>query len=510
MSPLSAPAPPEPTRDALSLRALGRHTVVYGLGGVLFRLVSFIMLPVYTRLLTPADYGVLQLLQMTLDVAAILLSAGTTAGVFRFYFKEPEGRDRHTVMTTALALLAALNAVGAVVLFGLAPWIWSVVLKGAGTPELIRIAAGNFLLEALFTVPFLYMQAEHRAVLFIGASLVKLLMQLGLNILFLVVFRLGVEGVLLSTLVTSIVVGSAVTAWMLSRTGFRISRRMLTELRRFGMPYQFVTAGTFILTFGDRYFLQASHGVAVVGLYGLAYQFGFLLSGLGATAYFRAWNPQRFRLALEPKPLRDERYNQGFLYLNLVVISLAVGICLLIGPVLAVMSAPAFRQAADFVPFIVAAYVMQAWTDMAQLGIDVSEKTKFATVATWISVAVILALYAWLIPPYGGMGAAVATFLAFALRFALFYYFAQRLWPVGYEWGPHLRLVAAALAAVLLSELLRVQGIVPQLVRATLLFAAYAAVTWFLVLGSEERSRIGRALGELRRITWRGVVPRRS
>ena len=77
---------------------IARETMIYFLGMLLSRAASLIMLPVYTRALTPADYGILQLLDMTSDVVAILVSAGCTAGVMRFYFKTEVEHDRRAVL----------------------------------------------------------------------------------------------------------------------------------------------------------------------------------------------------------------------------------------------------------------------------------------------------------------------------------------------------------------------------------------------------------------------------
>ena len=67
-----------------TFRRLGRDAALYSLGVILGRAVSFLMLPVYTRFLSPADYGVMQLLDLTVDVAAIFFTAGATSGVQRF------------------------------------------------------------------------------------------------------------------------------------------------------------------------------------------------------------------------------------------------------------------------------------------------------------------------------------------------------------------------------------------------------------------------------------------
>lgn len=489
-----------------SMRALGRDTLVYGLGVVLSRVVSVLMLPIYTQFLTPEDYGTLQLLQMTTDVAFVLFAAGTTAGVLRYYFKATSDRERNEVMSSAFVLLAALSAAAAIAVMLAAPLLARHALGGAGSAGLVRLAATSFLLESLFSVPLLYVQARQRATLFIGANAVRLVLQLALNVLFLVVLERGVAGVLLGTLIANLVVGAWLARLMLRETGLRPSRERMRDLRRFGVPYQFVWAGTFILTFGDRYFLQASHGAAVVGLYGLAYQFGFLVGSLGYMPVMRAWNPQRFQLAAEPRAVRDARYNEGLLYLNLVIVTLGVGLCLFSTPVITIMSAAAFHPASAFVPVIVAAYLFQAWTDVAQFGIDVSEQTRYATIATWSAALAIVGLYWALIPAYGAMGAAIATLIAFAFRFLLFYHFAQRLWPVSYRWGRSLQLVSLAVIAVIAERLVRPATPVAQGGVAALITTAYAAATWLTVLGPRDRARILEYAGAATRRVFRPRV----
>lgn len=478
------------------VNGFGRDAVVYGLGVVVARLVSFLMLPIYTRYLTPADYGALQVLQMTLDVTAILLSAGLTSGVMRFYLKARDAAERNAVISTAFLLLSGLNAIGTVLLQLGAPWVAALALSGtgAGGATLVRIVSITFLLEAGLAMPLLLLQVRRRPGWYLVASLSKLVLQLSLNILLVVVWGLGVEGVLIGTLLASAAVGSVLTLWMVRETGLRFSRAAMRDLRRFGVPYQIATAGTFILTFGDRFFLETYHGLGVVGLYGLAYQFGFLLSGLGPQPFFRAWSPQRLALSTEPRVVRDEAYARSFLQLNLVQISLAVGIALFIRPLLALMSAPEFHGAADLVPVILAAFVVQVWTDAVAIGIEVSEQTRFASFATWISVAAILILYAALIPPLAGMGAAVATLLCYALRFGFTYHWSQRLWPVTWHWTPNLRLAGYAFVCVLGDQVTAAETTVVQIAVGMALGGAYLVVVLLDPLGVEVRRLVGSVL----------------
>jgi O-antigen/teichoic acid export membrane protein len=283
---------------------------------------------------------------------------------------------------------------------------------------------------------------------------------------------------------------------MMRETGARPSAAAARDLRRFGIPYQIATAGTFVLTFGDRVFLQAFHGLAAVGIYGLAYQFGFVLVNLTSAPFFRAWAPQRLQMASSlPRATRDARYNQAFRYLNVLVIAAAVAISLYAWPLLAIMSAPAFRPAAVVVPVILAAFVVQIWTDVVSLGIEVSEQTRYASYATWMGVALILALYAILIPPLGGLGAALATIGGNLVRFGVSLRAAQRLWPVAWDWHQPVRIAVLGGFIVGASVVVPPPSWAGQLAIATVFMAVFAAAVWVAVLSRRERAQI---LGLLR------------
>ena len=188
------------------------------------------------------------------------------------------------------------------------------------------------------------------------------------------------------------------------------------------------------------YFLERTAGTADVGIYNLAYQFGFLLAVVGYLPFDQVWGPKRFEIATPDN--RDDLLARGFIYANVLLLTTAIGIVLFVKPVLAVMSDPAFHGAAALVPLILIAYVFQSWAKAQDIGILVREKTEYLTLANWIAALTALAGYWFLVPRYHGWGAASATVVAFGLRYALTFAFSQRLWRVEYRWAPVLRLLA--------------------------------------------------------------------
>lgn len=474
--------------NANSISKLGRDTMLYSIGTILSRVVSFAMLPLYTRYLTPADYGLLQILELALDITAILISGAATAGIMRFYFKAKTERERNTVLFTGWGTQVGLNVIGTVLLLLAAPFIWHLVLGEAGTVSMVRIAAVNFTVGALLYVPMLMLQADQRPRAFIATSIGKLVLQLSLNILFLVWFHWGPRGILLSTLFANIAVGLVMSWILVRRTGISWDWSTYRMLRRFAVPLQVSNGGTFILTFGDRFFLEHLHGLGSVGIYGLAYQFGFLISGTVAGPFTQAWNPQRWQLVQESAAVRDTRTNRGFLFGDLIVVSAAVGIALFIRPIIYVMTTPAFYSAVYIVPLILLAYVFQVWTSVVDFGIQVSERTRYTSFATWVSVIVVLVLYFALIPRFGGMGAAVATLIAMIVRFGCTLHWSQRLWRIEYRWGPHIRMLSAGIAISGAGFLFAPTGVLQLIGIGIGGLVLYLGFIWTTVLHSDDRA----------------------
>jgi O-antigen/teichoic acid export membrane protein len=487
-------------------RSVGRNAAYYGLAVLASRAVSLIMLPLYTRALSPADYGVLQLMLLTMEVVAILISAGAAAGVMRFFYRATTDDERHAVQWTSLVLLASLNTLGAAIILVAAEPVARVALKDAVWASDLRLAAITFALEPLVAIPMLSLQVRQMARGALVASLAKLGLQVTLNVTLLVVLRLGVRGAVLSAMITNLLLGAGMVWLMRREVPFRLSWDAARKLRRFGLPYQFVTAGTFILTFGDRFFLQASRGATEVGLYALAYQFGFIVYTFCATPWLQAWNPRRHEMVAQPKEQRDASYNEGALLLTCLIVTGAVFASLFAKPALRIIAAPEYLGAAAFVPLIVSAYILQAFSENSQFGIDVSERTVWATAATWVGTLVVIPAYAWMIPEWGAVGAAGATIIAFAARAVAMFVFAQRLWPIDYRIGPHLGIVAAGLVTTAPALRLRADGFVAEVAAGAVAFLGYAALSWWVVLDQPTRTRVSTLAAPV----WRRLRPARG
>lgn len=477
------------------LRQLGKHTLVYTAGIVIGKIASFVMLPVYTRFLTPADYGVLELLGMTIDVISMIASVGIVTGVFKFYSDESNQTGKDAVISTAaisaVALAAATSAVGIVV----SPFLSTLIFGRTGNPLYLQLYFLIYFLQTFEYLPYLLIRAQNRSGLFVTLNASKLVLTLSLNILFVVVLKKGIEGVLISNIIATSTSAIVLSGYLLKHVGFGFSRSRFLQLFHFGRAIVPWSLASFVLVFSDRYFLNYYTNTATVGIYSLAYKFAFLLSVMAYTPFETVWAVHRFAVAKQPDA--PEVFSRVFLYVNVILGGIALVICLFIRDFLIVMSAPAFRPAYRLVPILLTAQVIFVWGAYWTTGIYVTERTEVMASGSIVLVAITVALNFLLIPEFGAFGAAWATTLAYSARFFWIYYFSEKYYPIRYRWHDIAKLFAVLAAGVAVNFAYHPESMLGSLAYSTAILAVAVYAVFVIILSPDDRAGLGQLVNGL-------------
>jgi len=321
--------------DSIS-KKLASHGSIYLLGNIIRRAVSLVMLPIYTRFLTPADYGIIELLSMVIDFAGIILGLRIGQAIFRFYHEYDNISDRNEVISTSLYLISILDILGILLIVALVKPISYAVFGNYTSASYLLLFSVTLLFQSMIEIPMLFLRAQQRPWLFVTFSTIKLVLQLGLNIYFVVIKNMNVEGVIYSALISGAIMSAILTLYTLSITGMKWSSKKAKELSSFSIPLVLTSIVTFYITFGDRYFLRIYHGLTEVGIYSLGYKFGFLLSFLVTTPFFNIWDSEKYNIY--KKPNAREIYQKTFLVLSSAVIFVAIGISVFVKDILKIRS----------------------------------------------------------------------------------------------------------------------------------------------------------------------------
>ena len=177
----------------MSIKGLGKQSLIYGLGHILARLITFLLLPLYTHSFTQEEYGALSLAYAFMGFALILYRYGMDTALMKFSV-QTSGTERTKHITVILISQITTGVIFTLCLYLSRNYLAYLVL-GINRPDWMIYVSAIIFLDSLWNLPLLILRSEEKAVPFIGFSLLNVITTMALNILFVVHWGSGIEGV---------------------------------------------------------------------------------------------------------------------------------------------------------------------------------------------------------------------------------------------------------------------------------------------------------------------------
>ena len=434
------------------LRRLGRHSVIYGLGGLVSRIIAVLLLPLYTRYLTPADYGKVETLVALTVVLTIVLRAGISSAFFRFYFDATDDAGRLRVLRTCFWFTMAASTLGLVALVAFAAPVSDLLFDSSGEADLVRAAGVALWAQMNYEQLTSLFRVEERSVAFVCASLSNVFLTIGATVILVVVLDQGPLGVIVGNFTGTLLVYLTLLGYRREQLGLQFDRPLLREMNRFGIPLVPTALFLWLTNFSDRFFLLKLADATEVGLYSVGVRIASAMVLL-LTAFRMAWPAFAFSISDDDEAKRT--YAWVLTYLVALTAWVATGLTLLAPWLVRLLTNPDFYDASDVVGPLTFAAVAFAGYIVIAIGVGRARRTQFNWVITGVAAVVNVALNLILIPPYGMMGAAIATVAAYVVMFLGMGWWYQRIYPVAYQWR---RVCTAALVGVALVALGKLVG----------------------------------------------------
>jgi O-antigen/teichoic acid export membrane protein len=458
-----------------TIKHLTKHSFVYGLGGTLNKLIGFFLLPIYTRILTPADYGILSLLTVTSSLATIIAQLGLGSAMFREVIYE--GSEERDVESTTLYFLLGESAIflGSMIVISS-----KLAILIFGTPDYAHLLRLMFLADFLEVVDVVLMaklRARAQSSIYSLLSVVRFVTGISLNLYFIVVLRRGVEGLIIAGLISAALL--ATLSFILLARDLRpvFSLPILRRMLKFGIPLVPVGLSSLLLTMADRYFLKHFSTIAQVGLYSLGYHIGMVML-LAENAFQLAWPPHRFAIAKQPNA--KHQFARILTYYLLAFGFLAMALSLLAKELLMIMTTPKFYPAAAVVPLIALSYIFSGVRHMTNTGLAIVNKNYYVPPIIVGSALLNLGLNYVLIPPYGMIGAAWATILSYLVLVTVQTLVNLHFYYIQYEYGRMAKLALTWGVTYGVSQLIRTPFLWLNIGLKCLLLFAYPFVLYAL------------------------------
>ncbi|MBA3469182.1 MAG: oligosaccharide flippase family protein [Herpetosiphonaceae bacterium] len=421
-----------------NFRSFIRTTAGYSLNTFVGPLFTLLLTPLYTRILGPASYGNVDVLQMLGNIISILGMLGLTASLAASYYDSELDSDRQQLVSSAFwsALLWSCALSGLIIIF--AEPITRFTLGSPDLTDMTRIMALGLPFGVLYSLQTMVLRLKSNVKRANLLALIYILMVVPYNILFIVVLRWGVAGVLSANVAVNI--SAALLALALAPDGLRCWPHWSTMklLARSGALLIPALLATWSLGYIDRLFLVRYVAAEEIGLYSIAGKLASML-GVALLAFSTAWLP--FALSIKHHPTAPRTYAKMLTYFCVGSLGLALGLSLFAHEILLIFTTYKFVDAAQYVWLLVIVPLTSGLNSILAIGLYIEKRLGQLSWTIGLSAAINIALNFLLIPRFGVFGASAATAIAYLISPALAAWASQRVYPLPYEWGRVLRVL---------------------------------------------------------------------
>jgi O-antigen/teichoic acid export membrane protein len=460
------------------LRRLATTGFAYTAASVFSKVVAVLLLPVYTALLDPSEYGKAEVLFGAVVAASIVVRFGVIEALLRFFYLPGERGDR--VVSTGFAAIFWASTVGALLLLPLADPI-AEALKS--DPGLVRIAIGGLWVLTLYEYLVTLFRLDERAKAYFIFSFAHVLAAIPLTLFLIAGLDEGARGLLLGSYAS----GVPFVIWLAAAERRRLSlvpdRELLRRMFRFGLPTMPAELSLYSLSFVDRVIIVSLIGNAEAGLYALAFKFSQAIQ-IVVRGFQLAWPPLAYSIVDDEEAKRV--YSVVVTAFTALCAAIVVGMWLEARWIVRLLADPAFFEAYKAIGLLALGATLYGIYLALLVVLGRTGRTEFNFPATLAALAANIGLNLWLVPDHGIVGAGVALVLAYALSLVLMLFFTQRLFPVPWQWGRLAAIFASAALFIAVGEQLPTDGADGFLSRL-LLVALYPMALWFAALNDEER-----------------------
>ena len=431
---------------------LTRHSYIYTLSTFIQRMLGLIMTPIYTTYLAQNVYGDYSLLYAFMAFMNVVYLYGMDVAFMRFYFL---GRfKKEDVYSSAFWAVSG----GALLVSGLLVWLSPAFSQLIFSDDMyiwpLKLAAAILFMDTFSNLPYLILRVEERSVAYSVVRILRFLIELSLNIWFVVVQKEGFLGILYANVLASLlnVLMLLPIQWRYLKGRFRLPA--FKEMALFGLPLIPNGLAYLLIEMSDKFLMNHFLGRETLGVYAANYKFGTILLFL-VSAFRTAWQP--FFLKVARQEDAKQIYARVLTYFTLIGVVMVVGVSYLLTDVLTFDVGGGFSllgrrywAGLPIIPVILTSYLFYGLYVNFTVGVYIRKRTRMMFLFTGAGALVNIASNFYLMPAHGMMGAAVATLLSYMVMAGLLFAYNQKIYPVPYDYkalGKLFLLLVAFLAA---------------------------------------------------------------
>ena len=449
-----------------------KHTIIYSLGNLSIKMVGFILLPLYTTYLTTTDYGLLAIIEAIAQFSIAILGFRLSTAMLRWASTEKDVNKQKEIIFTALLSSLIILIPFILSFFVFADYLSEIIFNTNKFTKYIFLIS-IFIIFEIYNIFLLdLLRLRDKSILYISIVLLKLIFNLGLNIYFVAYAKIGVEGIVLSMVISSIIFTLATLPFLLSQISFKINIKTAKDMFAYGFPLIFATISSMVLTLADRFVIKHFYSLSEVGVYNLGYKIASVINVVFIQSFQMGFLPIAFKMF--DKENAKEFFAKVLTYFTFILVLGIISISFFSKEIIIFLSKDVeYYEAYKIVPLISATFLLKGIYYIFSLGLHYVKKTKYNSFIVLIGAAINLILNFALIPYYNIYGAAIASIISSFVILFLYYYYSQREYYIKYEINRLIIIITSSTLLISTIYFINIENIIVIIILKSTLLIAY-------------------------------------
>jgi O-antigen/teichoic acid export membrane protein len=415
-----------------NLRSAAFNSLIYSFGNISTKIIGLILIPVYTKHLTTADYGIMGVLEVTSYAIFVLFGYQLYYALSRWYW-DKDYRNKQKEMFFSVMIFLFINCI--ILLFILLPFSKSFSLLLFDKPDysyLIKLTIVLSLFQIITNNPGILMRMQEKALIYMVTSTIRLITNLVLTLILIINYHRGVEGIFEAQIVGSFVYLIIIIPYIINNVSIKFDFGLIKLMLVFSFPAIISGISTVIINMADRYFLNFSSGLGSAGLYSFGFKLANTINLIIAASINMAVTPIVYKLIGESNNKRF--YSKILTYIVYILVFLSMGLGLFSKEIVKVLAeSPSYWEAYNIIPVICLGIIFLNMRDNVMNGLNIEKKTStIAFILIFTSVSNVLLNYI-LIKYFDYYGASLAFLITQIMGFFIMYHFAQKHYYIPFE-----------------------------------------------------------------------------
>ena len=460
------------------LKPLVRDSAIYALGNISGKIVGFILLPFYLNKLTTAEYGMLSTLDATFQLIITLAGLNLYVAFIRWYSdKELQGRQSSTFFTL-LSVIIFIAIVFNICLLPFASHISRLLFESDANVRLVRLMFLSAGIELIGTIPASLCRVQLRSLQYTRTIMIRLGVILVCTLLFIIKFDRKLEGIYEAQIIGGLVYLALFIPYTVKNMVVRFEKKILAKMFHYSLPLMLASFFGVILGVADRFSLNFISGLTTVGMYSLGLKLANLIKMVFLQPVSMAIPPLMFQMSEKPNAQRF--YAKLMTYLTFGLMLPVIGISLFGQEAVKILTVgqPDYWGAYTITPFIAFGILFGMMKDQTIYSLQIVKRTGIiASVIIFVSL-LNLGFNILLIPFMGAIGAGLSMLLSQIIYFCTMYYYAQRYYPVSYEFRKLFLAIGLGAFMCIVAYFIREWALCWRLIIKTLFLIAYPVLLY--------------------------------